>query len=355
MNAVQEQSSNPFASAPIAARPSHNAIADSDQQRSIAEVQSAMVIAKRFPRDQVAAVDRILQACTRPTLAESALYSYSRGGSDITGPSIRMAEALAQSWGNVQFGIRELDQRNGESTVQAFAWDIETNTRREMTFQVPHIRHTKKGSYKLEDPRDIYEMVANQGARRLRACILGIIPGDVTEAAVKQCEVTLVTKAEVTPERLQSLMEKFAAFHVTKEMLEKRIQRRIDAMTPALMVQLGKIYNSLRDGMSAASDWFEIDPAAPAGQTGQATTGAESVKEKMRQRTQAKAAPAAQPATSETTGEVDTVAVMRDRIANCKDVDVLDLVTDEIRYIEDSAAQKELNELAKARRAELST
>jgi hypothetical protein len=41
---------------------------------------------------------------------------------------------------------------------------LETNTRREVTFQVPHIRYTKKGGYRLEDPRDIYEMVANQGA-----------------------------------------------------------------------------------------------------------------------------------------------------------------------------------------------
>ena len=32
---------------------------------------------------------------------------------------------MAQAWGNMQFGIRELDQRNGESTVQAFAWDVE--------------------------------------------------------------------------------------------------------------------------------------------------------------------------------------------------------------------------------------
>ena len=43
------------------------------------------------------------------------------------------------------------------------------------------------------DPRDIYEMVANQGARRLRACILGIIPGDVVGASVEECQKTLTT------------------------------------------------------------------------------------------------------------------------------------------------------------------
>jgi alkylhydroperoxidase/carboxymuconolactone decarboxylase family protein YurZ len=43
-------------------------------QREIAEVQAAMIIAKRFPRDPVAAMDRIMNACTRPTLAEVAAY-----------------------------------------------------------------------------------------------------------------------------------------------------------------------------------------------------------------------------------------------------------------------------------------
>jgi hypothetical protein len=201
-------------------------------------------------------MDKILNACTRQSLAESALYTYFRGGTDITGPSIRLAEAIAQAWGNLDFGIRELEQKNGASTVEAYAWDMESNTRQTKIFQVKHWRSTKKGGYQLSDPRDIYEHIANNAARRLRACILGVIPGDVVEAAVNQCNLTLKTKADVTPERIANLLEKFSAFGVTKKQIEERIQRRIDAITPALMVSLGKIYNSLKDGMSAPADWF---------------------------------------------------------------------------------------------------
>ncbi len=251
---------NPFGSAPAS-----NSAAHTDQHRGIAEVQAAMMIARMNPREPIAAMDRILNACTRPTLAESAVYQYSRGGSDISGPSIRLAEAMAQSWGNIQFGIREIEQRNGESTVQAFAWDVETNTRREVTFQVPHIRHTKSGSKRLEDPRDVYEMVANQGARRLRACILSIIPGDVTEAAVRQCELTMHSSADTSPEAVQKMITAFYLLGVSKENLEKRIQRRMDAIQSAQVVQLRKIYASLRDGMSTAADWFDSkDSGKPA-------------------------------------------------------------------------------------------
>lgn len=234
-----------------------------ESQRAIQEVQAAMVIAKKFPRDPIIAMDKILQACTRPTLAEGALYSYSRGGAEVTGPSIRLAEALAQSWGNMQFGVRELEQKNGESTVEAFAWDVETNTRQVKTFSVPHFRFTRNGKKKLEDPRDIYEMVANQGSRRLRACILGVIPGDVIEAAVKQCEVTLTSHADTSPEAIKKMIDVFKSeFNVSSDQIQKRIQCRVEAMRPAQMVQMKKIYASLRDGMSSPDDWFEKDDTA---------------------------------------------------------------------------------------------
>lgn len=248
---------NPFQSQAVAVRSTSNAIADSSQQREIAEVQASMVIAKRFPRDPMEATDRILRSCTRPALAEGALYSYSRGGQEITGPSIRLAEALAQAWGNVTFGVRELEQRNHESTVEAFAWDVETNTRQVKVFQVKHERHTKQGAKSLNDPRDVYELVANQGARRLRACILGVLPGDVIEAAVRQCEETMKASADTSPDALKKLCGAFDALHVTREQIEKRIQCRLEAIRPAQVVQLRKIYTSIKDGMSAAGDWFD--------------------------------------------------------------------------------------------------
>jgi len=258
--------------------PTTNAAALSDRERATQEVQAAMVIAKRFPRNPIQAMDKILAACTRPTLAERALYAYPRGGEVITGPSIRLAEALAQAWGNLQFGLRELSQGHGESTVEAYAWDIETNIRQTKTFTVPHKRYTKKkGLQKLDDPRDIYENVANQGARRMRACILGIIPGDVVETAVKQCEVTQANNVGVPEEQIKKLLEAFKALGVTKEMIVKRLGHRLDSVITAEILTLRKIYTSLTDGMSSVEDWFEKpDGAEAVNQVLQGKAGGES-------------------------------------------------------------------------------
>lgn len=265
---MSNQDLNPFVNNMPAETVQVNALQEAESQRAIQEVQAAMVIAKKFPRDQRAAMDRILNACTRPTLAQTALYSYPRGGQEVTGPSIRLAEAMAQEWGNMQFGVRELSAQNGVSTVEAYAWDVETNTRQVKVFQVPHQRYTRAaGLTILTDPRDIYELIANNGARRLRSCILGIIPGDVTEAAVNQCGITQHANIDVSPETIKSMVEAFEnEFKVTGELIQERLGKRIEAINPSQMLSLKKIFQSMRDGMSKPQDWFNItvtDQQAP--------------------------------------------------------------------------------------------
>ena len=233
------------------------------QSREIAAIQSQMAIAKSFPRSQRQAMDRILVACQRKTLAEKALYSYAKGKTEVTGPSIRLAEAMAREWGNLDFGIREIEQRDGKSTVEAYCLDLETNVRCSKLFQVEHKRDTKQGSYAIKDSREIYELVANVGARRMRACILGIIPGDVVDAAVAQCDETLHKSVELTPERIKKMLEAFEAYQVDRKMIEERIQRSLDSITPAQFLSLMKTYNSLKDGMGTAADYFRVVEVKP--------------------------------------------------------------------------------------------
>ncbi len=235
------------------------ALAKTDQIRAVAEVQAQIIMARNFPRDERACYDKIMIACQRPGLAERGLYNYARGGTDIEGPSIRLAETCARLWHNINYGRRELEQVDDVSHVQAYAWDTETNVRAEIAFPVPHKRYSKaKGLVALTDPRDIYEAVANQAARRVRACILAVIPGDVIEAAVAECRKTITAKADMSPVGIKRMLDAFAQIGVTKEMIEKRIQRNMEAIQPAHIVSLGNIRNSLLDGMSKIADWFEV-------------------------------------------------------------------------------------------------
>ena len=177
--------------------------------------------------------------------------------------------SIAQQWGNMEFGFREISRNVGDdgvpfSDVEAFAIDLENRNRRPLQFIVKHWRDTKQGGYKLKDERDIYELIANQAQRRVRACILAMIPGDVIDGAMAQAEVTLRTKADTSPEAMAKMVEAFSNFGVNKEHIEKRIQRRLDTIQPAQVVMLKRVYASLRDDMSTPGDWFEMDSSTPA-------------------------------------------------------------------------------------------
>ncbi len=228
------------------------------EARAVAEVQAAYVIAKKFPRNEHQSYSKIIEACKRPFLAEQSMYAYPRGNTTITGPSIRLAEAMAAAWGNLDCGVREISQSGGVSIAEAYAIDLETNTRITKIFHVPHVRDTKKGRVKLTDARDIYEIVANQGARRLRACILGVLPGDVTEAAVEQCKKTLQTGDVPLADQIRKMVLAFDEFGVKVEHLEQRLGHNLDATIPAEIVTLKGIYKAIKDGFAPREDFFEI-------------------------------------------------------------------------------------------------
>lgn len=236
-------------------------MAQASSSREMEEVKGQIFMARQFPRNVFQSEQRIMDACKRPSLAQSAVYRYPRGGTSVEGPSIRLAEVLAQNWGNLAFGIKELEQRNGESVAMAYAWDLETNVREEKVFTVPHSRYARGKLNKLTDPRDIYEMVANNGARRLRACILGIIPGDITEKAVEECNRTLTgnNKSPLRDRVSQALNGFKEKYGVTQDQIEDRFGYNADAFTERDLLDLVKIFNSLKDGMSKVDDWFSKD------------------------------------------------------------------------------------------------
>lgn len=232
-----------------------------EMSRGIQEVQAQVLVAQTRPRDEIIARKKILDAAKRPKLAENASYCYVRGGQTVTGPSIRAAEVLAKYWGNIAYGTKELSQdlTNHTSEMLAYAWDIETNTRVEKVFQVVHKRETKKGSYNLTDSRDIYELTANLGARRVRACILSVLPNDIVDEFLDECNKTLEGNNDKPfADRVRIMIEAFEQLGVTKDLIEKRLGCKADAFIPKQLVELRKIYVSIKDNFGKVEEYFDV-------------------------------------------------------------------------------------------------
>lgn len=233
--------------------------------REVASIQAQMMLARQFPRNVEEARMRIMEACKRPGLAFGALYKYAKGKKDIEGPSIRLAEEIARCWGNIEHGIRELEQTEGESVVEAYAWDLQTNTRQTKRFTVAHIIDTKDGGKVITDSRSIYELVANMGARRVRNCILGMIPTDIVDEAVAECKTTQAEFTVVSPDTVAAMAKGFQEMGVTIPMIEARIQRNLSAIEPYHLNELRNIFQSIRDGVGDVEAYFDtsIEGDAP--------------------------------------------------------------------------------------------
>lgn len=272
---IESRAINPYSSAgnmPAAADVSGGVLVEA--QRATTEIMTAFEVAKRFPRNSELAAEKILKECSRPTLAELSTYEYAKGGQTITGPTIRLLEAISRAWGNIRFGWQVLESTKQESSIRAYAVDLEDNIMRETTFAVRHWRDLKKtdknpnGGYAITDERDIYELQANMAMRRVRSCLEGLIPRDIIDMALEQCDMTSKTSVDASPDALKKMLEAFKKFGVNQEMIEAKFQGlKFDKLKPVQIVALRKNYAAIKDGLAKVEDFFDTSladkPAAP--------------------------------------------------------------------------------------------
>jgi hypothetical protein len=230
-----------------------------EQSRAAAEVQAAVVVAQQCPRNIQQAVAEMRESCKQMFLAERAFYRYSRGGTTVTGPSVHLARELARCWGNVQYGLVEMrrDDEYGQSEMQAFAWDVQTNSRNSSTFIVPHRRDTRNGAKQLTDMREIYENNANNGARRVREAIFAILPPWFVEEAKELCAQTLRDGGgKPLAQRIADAIKAFEGIGVTVDRIEHRLERPSGKWTEYDVAQLIVIYKSIQRGEVTAEEEF---------------------------------------------------------------------------------------------------
>lgn len=238
-----------------------------EQSRAVAEVHAAILVAQKAPRSITLAQQMMRESTAQKYLADRAFFRFSRGGSRVSGATVYLARELARCWGNVQYGVAELrrDDEHGQSEMLAFAWDVQTNTRVETKFIVPHMRDKKTGPERITDMRDIYENNANNGARRVRECIYAILPPWFVEDAKNRCMSTLERgedengNAVPLAKRVADAIELFANIGVSVAQLERNRGRASAAWTAHDVGQLGVIYRGIQREEVKLADEFEPD------------------------------------------------------------------------------------------------
>lgn len=173
------------------------------------EIEMQLDAAHKYPRS----VRKFLaEAVTLATLDEetaaSCMYSFARGGRNITGPSIRCAEICVSAWGNAHVGARINGIDDGNIVAQGAAWDLEKNLRINV-----EVRRRITGRDGKPFNEDMITVTGNAAASiALRNAIFRIIPrayvARVYDAARKAAvgdASTLVDRRAKIMERLQKM------------------------------------------------------------------------------------------------------------------------------------------------------
>lgn len=286
---------------------SGDSMTETQVSKSIAEaqitIQSALTIAKRFPRDEDAARARLTRACQRLAFAEDVKYVYPRGGNKecdhvwvdneddqgrhcqrcraacIEGPSVYLAREALRAWGNAWSGLDVVADTEDERLITAWAWDLETNFRKSQQdlFQKLIWRRYDGGKWVKPDERDLRELTNRRGAFAERASILRLLPSDLINDALIEAKKTQLNPKDPDAEK-KRIIGSFMELNVDPEMLSKALGGiKVGNASPKDLAWLRGVYKSIKDGQSSWSDYAGgrsggNAPTPPKASTGKPTT-----------------------------------------------------------------------------------
>lgn len=235
--------------------------------REQTEIQSAIIVAKKFPRDEAACYAKVIKSCERPLMAESAQYQFPRGKTKVTGPSVDLARELARCWGNIRYGLRLISNNDELCHIRGYALDLETNAYIEQEDQfAPKIQRKNSSgvsAWVKADERDLRELIAKRGAILVRNAILQLVPPDVVDAALEKAQDTMkrAARGELTQNREDAIRRLVLAFDrvsVTSEMLQRKLGHELSLISEDELVELRAIWKSLHDGNSRREEHFDV-------------------------------------------------------------------------------------------------
>lgn len=230
----------------------------------VKEIEAAIILAKRFPRDLDRAWESLMKHCGRQNMAAKSAYAFPRGGTKVSGPSVYLARIAKQAWGNMRSGVRILSVTDEEVHLEGWAWDLESNDHQtDPAYFKKLVQRRVDGAtqWVKPDERDLRELMNKHGALAERNAILKLMPPDFIDDALAASRATLAKNIKDPAHEKKRLILEFSKIGVTVEMLQKYL----DSVEwgPEDLVDLVGILNSIMDGNSKRDDYFKTRKPAP--------------------------------------------------------------------------------------------
>lgn len=184
---------------------------------SVSKIELDMQIstAKMYPRNISQSIAKAIQLATRnQEIAESCIYKLppkrDENGveKEIKGHSIRLAEIMAQCWGNLHAASRVVRNDNKVIVAEAVAWDLESNLK--VSSEVAMSIMTKNGKTYGTSMQTVISNAAC--AKAIRNAIFKVIPKslvDEVESETKKAAIGDTKNLQNIQQKVNFLLDRF--------------------------------------------------------------------------------------------------------------------------------------------------
>ena len=223
------------------------------------EIDIQISTAKKYPRVIDDSLERIVALATvNPQTANECFYSLRRngaeGGAAIEGPSVRLAEIVAASWGNLRVASQIIGNDGKFITARGVCHDLETNVA--VASEVRR-RITDRNGRTFND--DMQVVTGNAaGAIAFRNAVFKVVPKAVIANAIGEIKKCMITDtAQNFDETKNKMFAVFAKKGVTKEMIFSYFEiSKDEEITPEIVAELRTTYTAIKEGQATAEELF---------------------------------------------------------------------------------------------------
>jgi len=255
---------------------------------SRAEIDMQIATAKRYPRNIATFLNKVETYATMDIeTAEDCFYALRRGGKVIDGESIRMAEIVANAWGNMRVQTRITANDGKTITVTGIAHDLETNL---AVSQEVKRRITDKDGRTFNE--DMQVMTGNAASSiAYRNVVFKIVPKAITKKVFQNVKQVAMGKAIDLQTSRQNALLNFQKAGVSEEMVLSYLDcKTIEEIDKEMLFLLRGTWNAIKDGTTTIQDTF-IKPMVEKKMSEEVMKKAKETKEKVERSMNMKANP----------------------------------------------------------------
>lgn len=224
------------------------------------EIDAQIATAKQYPRNLARVLNNIETLATMDEdVAGSCFYTLRRQGKVIEGASVRMAEIVASSWGNLRTQARIIANDGKTITAQGVCHDLETNTA--ISVEVKR-RITDKNGKTYND--DMQIMTGNAAcAIALRNAVFKVVPAALIKKAIDKAKKVSLGESMTLEQSRSKMLAYFNTIGVEeKQIFDYLSVEKVDEIDIDMVIELRGLATAIKEGTTTVKEAFEpkVDP-----------------------------------------------------------------------------------------------